>query len=210
MSRAHSYDEYLRLDEVLGAARPLTSPADAEVHAAERFFIVSHQASELWLSQAYADLRLAADLAARRELDRALPPLRRACAVLDLIITTLQNLVHLSRVHFDTFRPALGSASGAQSAGFGLLLKGLDNPYVWELSSRLQDCDPREVGPDRLVRAWDELDEFLARTETWRLLHVDVARRLVGGRRGTGGTSGVPYLEERRSALAFSAAGELS
>ncbi|GAA3348208.1 tryptophan 2,3-dioxygenase [Amorphoplanes nipponensis] len=202
MTGTLSYDEYLRLDDVLGAQHPLTPRADAEVHAAERFFIICHQTSELWLSQVYADLRLAAELVGRRELDRAVPSVRRAGAILDLIIATLRGMDHLSRDHFDAFRPGLDGASGAQSAGFGMLLKGLDNPYVWELSRRLQECDPREVGPDRLVRAWDELDEFLARTEAWRGLHVDAARRLVGGRRGTGGTSGVSYLEDRRGALA--------
>jgi tryptophan 2,3-dioxygenase len=200
---SHSYDEYLRLDAVLGAPQPLTPVANAEVHAAERFFIVCHQASELWLSQVYEDLRLAAELVGRRNLDRAMRPIRRAGAVLDLIIATLQDMDHLSRTHFDAFRPALDGASGAESAQFALLLKGLDNPYVWELSSRLQECDPREVGLDGLLQAWDELDEFLARTETWRRLHVDLARRLVGNRRGTGGTSGVSFLELRANAVAF-------
>jgi tryptophan 2,3-dioxygenase len=203
MSRAGGYEEYVRLDAILGAPHPLTSPADAEVYAAERFFIVCHQVSELWVSQVCEDLRLAADLVARRELDRALLPVRRACAVLDLIIATLRDLAHLSREHFDAFRPALGNASGAESVRFAQLTKGLDNPYVWELSRRLQDCDPREVGPERLARAWDEVDEFVARTETWLRLHVEVARRLVGGRRGTGGTSGVAYLEGRTNALAL-------
>jgi tryptophan 2,3-dioxygenase len=203
MSRSGGYDEYIRLDAILAAPQPLTSPADPEVYAAERFFIVCHQVSELWVSQVYEDLRLAAGLVARRNLDRARSPVQRACAVLDLIIATLRNLAHLSRGDFDAFRPALGNASGAESVGFAMLMRGLDNPYVWELSRRLQDCDPREVGPERLAQAWDEVDEFVARTETWRRLHVEVARRLVAGRRGTGGTSGVAYLEGRTNALAL-------
>jgi tryptophan 2,3-dioxygenase len=203
MSRAGGYEEYVRLDAVLGAPQPLTSPADAEVYAAERFFIVCHQVSELWVSQVYEDLQLATGLVARRNLDRARSTVQRACAVLDLVIATLRGLAHLSREDFDAFRPGLGNASGAESVRFGLLMKGLDNPYVWELSLRLQDCDSREVGPERLARAWDEVDEFVARTETWRRLHVEVARRLVAGRSGTGGTSGVAYLEGRTSALAL-------
>lgn len=195
-----SYDEYLRLSAVLGAQRPVTPSTDAEVYAAERFFIISHQASELWLSQVYEDLRLAAGLVARRKLDQALPVVRRARAVLDLIIATLRDFAHLSRAHFDAFRPALDGASGAQSAQFALLLKGLDNPYVWELSSRLQRCEPS----DDQLRLWYELDELLAQTETWRRLHVDVARRLVGNRRGTGGTSGIAFLEQRTNAVALS------
>ena len=203
MSRTGGYDEYIRLDSVLGAPQQRTSVAHAEVYAAERFFIVCHQVSELWLSQVQQDLRLAAGLVRRRDLERARPAVQRACAVLDLIIATLRGMAHLSREHFDAFRPALGDASGAESVAFGTLMKGLDNPDVWELSRRLQDCDPREVGPERLARAWDEVDEFVARTETWRRLHVEVARRLVAGRRGTGGTSGVAYLEGRTNALAL-------
>lgn len=197
----HGYDEYLRLDAVLGAPRPLTPAAEAEVYAAERFFIVCHQTSELWLSQVYEDLRLAAGLAGRGNLERVPPPIRRARTVLDLILTTLRDMLHLGTAHFDAFRVGLGDASGAQSVQFGLLMKGLDNPHVREVSNRLQACDPRQVGRDRLLRAWDELDEFVARTEVWRRLHVDIARHFVGQRRGTGGTDGVAYLESRLTAL---------
>lgn len=193
----HGYDEYLRLDTVLDAVRPLTPAAQAEVHAAERFFIVCHQTSELWLSQVYEDLRLAAGLAGHGNLERALPPIRRARTMLDLILTTLRDMLHLGTTHFDAFRIGLDGASGAQSVQFGLLMKGLDNPHVRELGNRLQACDPRQVGRDRLLRAWDELDEFVARTEAWRRLHVDIARHFVGTRRGTGGTDGVAYLESR-------------
>ncbi|MFB9235711.1 tryptophan 2,3-dioxygenase family protein [Plantactinospora siamensis] len=202
MSAVRSYDEYVGLDALLGAARPVAAGGSPEVSAAERFFIVCHQTSELWLSQAHRDLRLAADLVDRRDLDRALPPIRRAKTVLGLIIATARDMAQLSRAHFDAFRPALAGTSGAQSAQFTLLLKGMDNPYVFQLSSRLQDCDPREVRRDRLVQVWDELDEFLARAEEWRRLHIELARHFVGGRRGTGGTSGVAYLEGRANALA--------
>ena len=45
-----------------------------------------------------------------------------------------------------------------------------------------------------------DLDDALA---TWRHKHVLTVSRIIGGKRGTGGTAGVPYLESTLSKRAF-------
>ena len=45
-----------------------------------------------------------------------------------------------------------------------------------------------------------DIDDALA---TWRHKHVLTVRRIIGGKRGTGGTAGVPYLESTLSKRAF-------
>ena len=45
-----------------------------------------------------------------------------------------------------------------------------------------------------------DIDDALA---TWRLKHVLTVSRIIGGKRGTGGTAGVPYLESTLSKRAF-------
>jgi tryptophan 2,3-dioxygenase len=45
-----------------------------------------------------------------------------------------------------------------------------------------------------------DIDDALA---TWRHKHVLTVSRIIGGKRGTGGTAGVPYLESTLSKRAF-------
>ncbi|WP_281347021.1 tryptophan 2,3-dioxygenase family protein [Sphingomonas piscis] len=62
-----TYSDYLALDELLGAQRPLSTLHD------EMLFIVIHQTKELWLKQMLHELGLAQSLI--RE-DRFAPPTR--------------------------------------------------------------------------------------------------------------------------------------
>ena len=60
-----SYDDYLHLDEILGAQQPLSGLHD------EMLFIVIHQTKELWMKQMLHELELAIDAC-----DRELEPLK--------------------------------------------------------------------------------------------------------------------------------------
>jgi tryptophan 2,3-dioxygenase len=189
-----TYESYLRLGDVLDAPRPLTPPNRKEIRNAERFFMVCHQTSELWLSQAFHDLLLATEMVASRSLKPALALLLRARSIIDVVIVSLQELYQLDREHFMVFRTALQGASGAQSRQFRLLLRGLDNPLVLNLCRSLQACDLKDTHPEQVVQCWEVIDDIVARAETWQRLHVDVARRFIGDLPGTGGTTGVDYL----------------
>src|SRR5260370_21333184 len=88
--------DYLRLDELLGAVHPSTAADDRSSWANERYFMVSHQLSELWVSQILVDLELALEFARVGDFDKAVACVARANAVLGLAITTLTALVHLA------------------------------------------------------------------------------------------------------------------
>ncbi|WP_026424641.1 tryptophan 2,3-dioxygenase family protein, partial [Actinokineospora inagensis] len=51
------YQDYLALDTLLDLQRPRVPATEGpRVHAAEHFFIIVHQASELWVAQLLLDL----------------------------------------------------------------------------------------------------------------------------------------------------------
>src|SRR6267378_1031662 len=106
-----TYVSYLRLDQILNAQHPVVPDEQGPaVRAAEHFFIVTHQAFELWFKQLLLDLRDAAEL--------LLDHLQRAKAVLRLLVQQMVLFDHLSPRSFLAFRPYLGSASGSESAQF--------------------------------------------------------------------------------------------
>src|SRR5437879_3923549 len=85
--------------------------------AAGQFFIVVHQAFELWFKQALLDLDCAADALAGPERDPevALDHLQRVAAVHRLLVQQMVLFNHLSPRSFLAFRPYLGTASGSES-----------------------------------------------------------------------------------------------
>src|SRR5437763_10518602 len=116
-----TYASYLHLDEILGAQHPVAPDAQGPaVRAAEHFFIVTHQAFELWFKQLLLDLRDAALLLPppTSDVELALDHLQRAKAVLRLLVQQMVLFDHLSPRSFLAFRPYLGSASGSESGQF--------------------------------------------------------------------------------------------
>ena len=49
----------------------------------------------------------------------------------------------------------------------------------------------------------EELVDLEEATRRWRFRHVTTVERVIGGKRGTGGTAGVPYLRERVAIVLF-------
>src|SRR5919204_459805 len=123
-----TYAGYLHLDEILGAQRPVAPEAMGPgVRAAEHFFIVTHQAFELWFKQLLLDLSDAASnlAAGHKDLELALDHLERSRSVLRLLVEQMVLFDHLSPRSFLAFRPYLGSASGSESAQFREVQKAL-------------------------------------------------------------------------------------
>src|SRR5438876_3767530 len=116
-----TYASYLHLDEILGAQHPVVPDSQGPaVRAAEHFFIVTHQAFELWFKQLLLDLSDAALLLPppTSDVELALDHLQRAKAVLRLLVQQMVLFDHLSPRSFLAFRPYLGTASGSESEQF--------------------------------------------------------------------------------------------
>jgi tryptophan 2,3-dioxygenase len=181
------------------------------VHAAEHFFIVTHQAFELWFKQLLLDLADAARVLPppHGDAETALDHLQRAASILRLLVQQMVLFDRLSPRSFLAFRPYLGSASGSESVQFREVQRALGlrgqagSPvylaFVAALDGRgmtLEDAyrDPSAAGAlYRVAEALVDISE-----QFWQLnaVHVQIAERTIGQRPGTGGTTGVAYLAE--------------
>ncbi len=189
------YAEYLHLDELLGAVQPVCAGDDRSSWADERYFMITHQVSELWVSQILVDLEVALEFVRLADFDRAIDRLTRANAVLELMVATLSALQHLAVDDFHQFRPRLQGMSAAQSAQFGTLLAGVRYAPVAALLEIVADRRDGDSGNRRQrLQLRAQLDIFIAGLRRWRLAHLDLARRFIGDSRGTGGTAGASYL----------------
>ena len=207
-----TYAGYLHLDEILGAQHPVVPDEQGPaVRAAEHFFIVTHQAFELWFKQLLLDLADATELVAppTSDVEMALDHLQRAKSVLRLLVQQMVLFDHLSPRSFLAFRPYLGSASGSESGQFrdvqrALGLRGRTGSPVYNAFLRALEAanltleeiyrNPSSAGAlYRVAEALVDISE-----EFWQLcaVHVQIAERTIGQRPGTGGTTGVSYLAE--------------
>lgn len=119
MAKAH-YSDYLALEKILDAQRPLTSAHD------EHLFIVIHQAYELWFKQIYFELD-----SVRREFAtpsmsndawvRINSRLYRVTKIVDLLVQQVGVLETMTPMDFLEFRDALYPASGFQSVQFRMV-----------------------------------------------------------------------------------------
>jgi hypothetical protein len=81
--------------------------ATVPLGAKQRYFLIIHQVSELWVSQILVHLELALESARLTDFDRAIDRLTRANAMLELTVTTQSALQHLGVDDFQQFRPRL-------------------------------------------------------------------------------------------------------
>ncbi|WP_377705215.1 tryptophan 2,3-dioxygenase [Pseudoduganella sp. UC29_71] len=111
-SAAMSYGDYLALDSILNAQRPL-SPAHDEM-----LFIVQHQASELWMKLMLHELH--AVRAALREgvLASACKMLARVARIMDQMVHAWDVLATMTPPEYTALRPYLGASSGFQSCQY--------------------------------------------------------------------------------------------
>jgi tryptophan 2,3-dioxygenase len=214
-----TYGGYLGLSAILDAQHPLSPPSlGAQVQAAEHFFIVVHQAFELWFKQELLDLRCAADALAPEidDPELALDHLQRVAAIQRLLTQQMVLFDHLSPRSFLAFRPYLGSASGSESRQFreverALGLRGSGGSPIYAafvamltrtgLTLETLYQNPSQAGAlYRLAELLVDISEGF-----WLLTaaHVRIAERTIGQKPGTGGTSGVAYLAQALEKKAF-------
>jgi tryptophan 2,3-dioxygenase len=107
-----TYTDYLALDELLGAQRPLSPLHD------EMLFIVIHQTKELWLKQILHELELAIALVEQDRFAPAYKAMARIGRIQAVMTLSWDVLSTLTPVDYTAFRDVLGTSSGFQSAQF--------------------------------------------------------------------------------------------
>jgi len=241
-----TYAEYLRLDLLLAAQQPRSSPP----HHDELLFIIQHQTSELWMKLFIHELEATRALVKADQLEPAFKILARVGQIQRMLFEQWSVLETLTPTEYLEFRDVLGPASGFQSAQYraieyllgnkdaqGLLAhRHTPDVHAW-LSSLLQApslydeflrhlarrglpvpedrlnrdfTQPYEAHPGVMAvfqtiyadpaRWWDgyEMAEKLVdveeRFQLWRFRHMLTVQRIIGGKPGTGGSAGVPFL----------------
>lgn len=239
-----SYGDYLALDQVLAAQRPLSDNHN------EMLFIIQHQATELWMKLVIHELKAAMERIRRDDLQPAFKMLARVSRIMGQLIQAWDVLSTLTPSEYLDFRHKLGHASGFQSYQYrtiefllgnknrGMLAPHrhrpdlhdpleavLNAPSLYDESIRLLARRGFAIDKAALERDWSlayapnasveaawvavyrdttrhwdlyELAEELIDLEDffrqWRFRHVTTVERVIGFRRGTGGTPGVAYL----------------
>lgn len=112
-----NYNSYLKVFELLNLQEELSDPP----HHDEMFFIVIHQAAELWFKLMLHETEALVQAFRENGISRALKVLRRLTAIMDLQVKQINLLSTLTPVEFSGFRDHLMPASGFQSMQFRLI-----------------------------------------------------------------------------------------
>lgn len=248
MQNQQSYAEYLQLDKVLGAQRPLSHPA----HHDEMLFIVQHQVAELWFKLMIHELRAALRAFQDDALHRAFKTLVRVQRIQQQMFNQWSILDTLTPSEYAEFRHVFGDASGFQSPQYRLFeyllgyrdkaildlhkkdpewygqlreastnpsvfdefliflcRKGFDIPEICRSRdfSETRESNPGVIAALKLIyenteQYWDEYEVCEALMDVannfhyWRFRHMKTVERIIGHKRGTGGSSGVSFLKK--------------
>jgi tryptophan 2,3-dioxygenase len=209
-----TYADYLQLDTLLSMQKPRTSKtADRAVVLSEHFFIVAHQASEIWVKQILADLVAATDALrpdfGATDADLSLEYLDRVARLMGLLHDQVVVLEKLPLLHFAEFRPYLGTASGAQSAQFHELdaLLGDDKrpeglfatftSYASERGMSVADICRHGASAGVLHRISEALVDIGNGFWRWKVAHLGMISAILGEQPGTGGSNGASQLASR-------------
>lgn len=116
-----SYGEYLGLDKLLAAQRPLSHEHD------EMLFIIVHQTSELWMRLMLHELDAVFESVRRDDLDPSFKRLSRISRVQQQLLAAWEVLSTLTPFEYSAFRNELGRSSGFQSVQYRMLEFRLGN-----------------------------------------------------------------------------------
>ena len=166
------YENYLNLDKILNAQTPKTT------EPLEVMFIVAHQSSELWFKVLIQELKLLIEIPKSTAKDITIQ-LQRIVKVFEHLNSLWDIIATMTPEEYDRFRDKLGSASGMQS-----------KQYI-----------KVEMLLFKLMQRWDfkykhQLSDIETIFKKWQFSHMKTVERIIGNEKGTGGTSGVPYLRQ--------------
>ena len=252
-SASMSYGDYLHLDEILGAQKPLSPDHN------EMLFIVQHQTSELWMKLMLHELRAAIAHVAKDELGGAFKMLARVSRIMEQLVHAWDVLATMTPPEYSAIRPYLSNSSGFQSAQYrciefalgnknAAMLKphahrpdllaqvqaAFDAPSLYDEALRLlarrglpvpashtqRDWTQGYAASAQVEQAWlvvyrnpkehwdlyqlgEELTDLEDAFRLWRFRHVTTVERVIGFKRGTGGTGGVSYLRKMLDVVLF-------
>ncbi len=252
-SKSMSYSDYLHLDEVLAAQKPLSPEHD------EMLFIIQHQTSELWMKLMLHELRAAIRCVAQDELGSAFKMLARVSRIMEQLVHAWDVLATMTPPEYSAIRPYLANSSGFQSAQYRCIEFALGNknaamlkphqhrpdllamvqaayeaPSLYDEALMLLARRGITVPQSHLARDWtqpyqadgaveqawlvayrdpkqhwdlyqlgEELTDLEDAFRLWRFRHVTTVERIIGFKRGTGGTGGVSYLRKMLDVVLF-------
>src|SRR6187549_1580688 len=134
-SKDMSYGDYLQLDAILGAQKPLAPDHN------EMLFIVQHQTSELWMKLMLHELRAAIAAIAQDELGTAFKMLARVSRIMEQLVHAWDVLATMTPPEYSAIRPYLASSSGFQSAQYRCIEFALGNKNAAMLKPHAHRAD---------------------------------------------------------------------
>ena len=149
-----SYSQYLHLDKVLDAQKPLSYEHD------EMMFIIVHQSSELWMRLMLHELYAALECIRRDDLDPSFKMFGRVSRVQAQLTSTWDVLSTMTPFEYSAFRNALGRSSGFQSLQYRLLEFFLGNKNADMIAVHRRDNAAYEA-LERALQAPSLYDEVL-------------------------------------------------
>lgn len=252
-SQSMSYGDYLQLDAILNAQKPLSPDHN------EMLFIVQHQTSELWMKLMLHELKAAIQHIEQDDLPNAFKMLARVSQIMAQLVHAWDVLATMTPPEYSAIRPYLAQSSGFQSWQYRCIEFSMGNknaamlmphshrpdlhsvvekaycaPSLYDVSLKLLARRGLAVPTSYLERDWRQayaansqveeawlvvyrnhkqywdlyqLGEELADLEDafrlWRFRHLTTVERVIGFKRGTGGTGGVSYLRKMLDVVLF-------
>lgn len=152
-----SYAGYLRLDILLAAQQPLSSPQ----HHDEMLFVIQHQTSELWMKLMIHELSAAIGHLQQDRLEPCFKILARVKQIQMQLFNQWAVLETLTPTEYLQFRGVLGNSSGFQSRQYRTIEFLLGNKHA-AMTEPFRH-DPGEYAAIQAVLHAPSLyDEFLA------------------------------------------------
>ncbi len=156
LGRRMNYADYLRLDRLLSAQSPLSTPP----HHDEMLFIIQHQVTELWFKLTLHELRAARNCIRMDDLEPCEKILSRVKTVQKQLFEQWGVLETLTPSEYVQFRGVLGPASGLQSRQYRAIEFILGNKQREMLQLFAHDADAQLELAAELERP-SLYDEFL-------------------------------------------------
>jgi len=128
-----SYSQYLRLDRLLDAQKPLSGEHD------EMLFIIVHQVSELWIRLMLHELQSVIECVRRDQLAPSFKMLERVGRVQGQLLAVWDVLSSMTPSDYSSFRNILGRSSGFQSLQYRVLEFMLGNKHPEMLEAHRRD-----------------------------------------------------------------------
>jgi tryptophan 2,3-dioxygenase len=143
-SRSMSYGDYLQLDAILSAQKPLSPDHN------EMLFIIQHQTSELWMKLMLHELRGAIANVAKDELGTAFKMLARVSRIMEQLVHAWDVLATMTPPEYSAIRPYLANSSGFQSAQYRCIEFALGNKNAAMLKPHAHRPDSAGAGAGRV------------------------------------------------------------